>query len=58
MQQCLDAEAQRLHPVLRATYLHQHWLLVEAMGRQALALLRQLEAACTSAEERTGATIA
>jgi hypothetical protein len=31
---------------------------VEPMGRKALALLRQLEAACTSAEERTGATIA
>jgi hypothetical protein len=50
--------ARRLQAVLRASYLHQPPLVEEAMGRQALALLRQLEAACTSAEELAAATIA
>jgi len=53
----LDGEARRLHAVLRASYLHQPPLVEEAMGRQALALLRQLEAACTSAEELAATTI-
>jgi transposase len=54
----LDPQARRLQAVLRATYLHQPPLVEEAMGRQALALLRQLEAACTSAEDLAAATIA
>ena len=54
----VDDEARRLHAVFRASYLHQPLLVEEAMGRQALALLRQLEAACTSAEELAAAPIA
>lgn len=53
----LDGEARRLQAVLRASYLHQPPLVEEAMGRQALALLHQLEAACTSAEELAAAAI-
>jgi len=54
----VDGEAHRLWAVLHASYLHQPPLVEEAMGRQALALLGQLEAACTSAEELAAATIA
>jgi transposase len=54
----VDGEARRLRAVLHASYLHQPLLVEEAMGRQALALLRQLEAACTSAEELAAATVA
>ena len=54
----VDDEARRLRAVFRAGYLHQPPLVEEAMGRQALALLGQLEAACTSAEELAAATIA
>jgi transposase len=53
----IDAEAHRLRMVFRATYLHQPPLVEAAMGRQALALLRQLEAACSSAGELATATI-
>jgi transposase len=53
----IDTEARRLHTILGATYLHQPPLVEAAMGHQALALLRQLEAACTSAEELAAATI-
>jgi transposase len=44
----IDAEAQRLHQALRAEQMRQLPLVEEAMGRQALALLRQLDAACAS----------
>jgi transposase len=52
----VDAEARRLRAVLHATYLHQPPLVEEAMGRQVLALLGQLEAACRSAEDLATAT--
>jgi transposase len=47
----LDAEATRLQAVFRSDYLHQIPLVEQAFGRQALALLRQLDTACTNAEE-------
>jgi len=45
----LDAEAARLHEAFRAEQMRQLPLVEQAMGRQALALLRQLDAACASA---------
>ena len=45
----IDAEAQRLREAFRAPQMRQLPLVEQAMGRQALALLRQLDAACTSA---------
>jgi transposase len=50
-QRGLDAEADRLQAILRADYLRQLPLVEDAFGRQALALLRQLDAACASADE-------
>ena len=47
----IDAEAQRLRDVLRKEQMRQLPLVEQAMGRQALALLRQLEAACQSADD-------
>ena len=47
----IDAEAQRLRDALRAEQMRQLPLVEEAMGRQTLALLRQLEAACASADD-------
>jgi transposase len=47
----IDAEAERLHQVLRAEYLHHAPLVEEAYGHQAMALLRQLDVACTNAED-------
>jgi transposase len=47
----IDAEAQRLRDALRTQQMRQLPLVEEAMGRQALALLRQLEAACASADD-------
>lgn len=51
LQRGIEAEAERLHTVLRADYLHQAPLVEDAFGRQALALLRQLETACSNADE-------
>jgi transposase len=45
----IDAEAQRLHQALRKDQMRQLPLVEQAMGKQALALLRQLDAACQSA---------
>jgi transposase len=56
-QRGLDAEADRLQAILRADYLRQLPLVEEAFGRQALALLRQLDAACASADELAAAVI-
>ena len=50
-QRGIDAEADRLQQVLRADQLRQPPLVEDAMGRQALALLRQLDAACASADD-------
>jgi transposase len=47
----IDAEAQRLRDALRTPQMRQLPLVEQAMGRQALALLRQLEAACASADD-------
>jgi transposase len=47
----IDAEAQRLRDALRQPQMRQLPLVEQAMGRQTLALLRQLEAACQSADD-------
>ena len=47
----IDAEARRLHETLRQEQMRQLPLVEQAMGRQTLALLRQLEAACASASD-------
>jgi transposase len=47
----LDAEAARLREVFRAPQMRQLPLVEQAMGRQALALLGQLDAACASAAD-------
>ncbi len=47
----IDAEAARLRAALREEQMRQLPLVEEAMGRQALALLRQLDAACASAAD-------
>jgi transposase len=50
-QRGIDAEAARLHAAFQAGQMRQLPLVEQAMGRQALALLRQLEAACQSADD-------
>jgi hypothetical protein len=47
----LDAEAARLHEAFRAEQMRQLPLVEQAMGRQTLALLGQLNAACTAAAD-------
>jgi transposase len=47
----IDAEAQRLRDAFRAEQMRQPPLVEEAMSRQSLALLRQLDAACASAAD-------
>jgi transposase len=47
----LDTEATRLRDAFRAPQMRQLPLVERAMGRQALALLGQFDAACTSAED-------
>jgi transposase len=47
----IDAEAQRLRAALRTGQMRQLPLVEQAMGRQTLALLRQLDAACASADD-------
>jgi hypothetical protein len=54
----LDTEAQRLHSLLHAEYLHHPPLVEDAFGIQALALLRQLEAACANADQLAAAAVA
>ena len=46
-----DAEAARLRDAFRAAQMRQLPLVEQAMGRQALALLRQFDAACASADD-------
>ena len=53
----IDAEAARLRETFRAVQMRQPPLVEEAMGRQALALLRHLDAACASAEDLEHAAI-
>jgi len=47
----IDAEAARLREAFRAPQMRQLPLVEHAMGRQALALLRQLDAACIAADD-------
>jgi transposase len=47
----IDAEATRLKEAFRTEQMRQLPLVEQAMGRQTLALLRQLEAACASASD-------
>jgi transposase len=54
----IDAEAARLRDAFRAGQMRQLPLAGQAMGRQATALLRQLEAACTSADDLEQAVVA
>ncbi|MFI1386734.1 IS110 family transposase [Embleya sp. NPDC020886] len=46
----IDTETERLHEILRRETAHQPPLVEEALGKQMLALLGQLEAACTAAD--------
>jgi transposase len=56
-QRGIDAEAARIQAILRTESLHQLPLVEDALGRQALALLRALDTACTNAEDLASATI-
>jgi transposase len=53
----IDAEARRLREAFREQQMRQLPLVEQAMGRQALALLRQLDAACTSAGDLEHAAV-
>ncbi|MGW0886302.1 IS110 family transposase [Streptomyces sp. NPDC002671] len=53
----IDREVERLHSELRMPQMRHLPLVEEAMGRQALALLRQLEAACVSADDLAEASM-
>ncbi|MFF9585319.1 IS110 family transposase [Streptomyces achromogenes] len=52
----IDVETERLHTAPRTSQMRQLPLVKQAMGRQTLALLRQLDAACTSADDLAEAT--
>jgi transposase len=56
-QRGIDKEADRLHAVLRVPQMRQLPLVEQAMGVKTLALLRQLEATCTSADELATAVV-
>ncbi|MEU7061733.1 IS110 family transposase [Streptomyces sp. NPDC046197] len=47
----IEAEADRLRDIFRGDYAHQLPLVEEALGKQMLALVVQLEAACTAADD-------
>ncbi|MER6416515.1 IS110 family RNA-guided transposase [Streptomyces humidus] len=53
----ITGEVERLHGLLREPQMHQPPLVEQAMGTKALALLRQFEAACTSADELEAAVV-
>jgi hypothetical protein len=53
----ITAEAARLRAALRTTQMRQLPLVEQAMGRQAIALLGQLDAACTAADDLEQAVI-
>ena len=53
----IDPEAARLREAFRGEQMRQLPLVEEAMGRQALALLRQLDAACAAAADLEQAAI-
>ncbi|MEF9915683.1 IS110 family transposase [Streptomyces sp. P5-A9] len=50
-QRGIDAEAERLREVFRADWSHQPKLVEDALGKHMLALLVQLEASCTAADD-------
>jgi transposase len=50
-QRGINAEAARLHDAFELPHLRQLPLVEDAMGKQTQALLRQLDAACTSADD-------
>ncbi|MFD8726359.1 IS110 family transposase, partial [Streptomyces sp. NPDC059629] len=50
-QRGIEAEADRLRDVFRAEWAHQPPLVEDALGKQMLALLIQLDAACTAADQ-------
>lgn len=47
----IAAEADRIRDTFRAEWAHQRPLVEEALGKQMLALLMQLDAACTAADQ-------
>ena len=53
----IDAEATRLREAFRAPQMRQLPLVEAAMGRQSLALLGQLDAACTAADDLEHAAV-
>jgi transposase len=53
----IDAEAQRLRGAFGQEQMRQLPLVEQAMGRQSLALLRQLDAACQSADDLEQAAV-
>ncbi|WP_406227699.1 IS110 family transposase [Streptomyces anthocyanicus] len=53
----IGKEVERLHSALRLPQMRHLPLVEEAMGRQTLALLRQLEAACVSADDLAEASV-
>jgi transposase len=55
-QRGIDAESARLQHVLHSEQMRQLPLVEDAMGAQTLALLRALDAACTSADDLADAT--
>src|SRR5216684_5597739 len=55
-QRGITAASVRLQAIFRRTWLHQLPMVEEAMGRQALALLKQLEAAARAADDLAEAT--
>ncbi|HEV3289857.1 MAG TPA: IS110 family transposase [Streptosporangiaceae bacterium] len=54
----IDTEAARLRDAFRIQQMRQLPLVEQAMGQQALALLRQLDAACASADDLEQAAVA
>lgn len=50
-QRRIDTDAKRIREVLRTDYAHQPPLVEDALGKQMLALLRQLDAACIAADQ-------
>jgi transposase len=57
-QRGIDTEVARIQAALRAPQVRQLPMVENAFGRQALALLRMLDAACTNAEELATSTTA
>ncbi|MFG2857353.1 IS110 family transposase [Streptomyces mirabilis] len=56
-QRGIEAEADRLREAFQITQMRQLPKVEQAMGHQTLALLRQLETACTSADDLTAAAV-